>query len=138
FADLLGTQRRIREQALAQMREISVRISRRSDPFIDLHHMHGAPWHFFVREITKHEPRSFAAARGHYKLAASRNCIPRLLPNKLRCLAGYGVGIRQDFNLHHAASLATANALLSLGLLQPPGGVTRATSSGPQVLGAYW
>src|SRR5579864_1953634 len=119
------------------MSEISVRIAFRCDSFVHLDYMHALPRHIFFSEVAKHNPRGFATTDCHDKFAASCNRLLRFLRYELRSFTCDGVGIGIDFNLHHAASLATANAFFSPGLLQPPGGVTRSTSCGPQVLGAY-
>src|ERR1051325_5817101 len=119
------------------MREIAIRISGRSNPFIHLHDVDTVPRHVFLPEIAKHDPRGFAAAHCHYEFPADGDRVPGFLSDELCSLTGNDAGIRENFDVHHAASLATANAFFSLGLLQPPGGVTRETSSGPQEIGAY-
>src|SRR5580704_5107737 len=125
------------QQTFAQMSEISVGIAFRRDSFVHLNDMHTLPRHIFFSEIAKHDPRGFAATHCHDKFAASRNRVSRFFSDELRSCECDGVGIGIDFDLHQAASLATANVFLSPGLLQPPGGVTRSTSCGPQVLRAY-
>src|ERR1700751_2538938 len=119
------------------MSEISVGIPLRCDSFIDLNDLHVLPGNIFFCEIAKHDPGGFAPAHGHPKSAASSNRISCLFGDELRSCQCDGVGIGMDFNVHHAASLATLNVFFSLGLLQPPVGVTRSTSFGPQLPGAY-
>src|ERR1700739_1636989 len=121
------------QQTLAEMREVPIGIAFRCDSFVHLDDMHSLPRHIFLCEIAKHDPRGFAPAYCHDKFAASRNRVPRFLSDEFRSCKCDGVGIGIDFDLHQAASLPAANALLSPGLLQFPGGVTRATSCGPQV-----
>src|ERR1700722_6553379 len=103
------------------MSEISVGIAFRRDSFVHLDDMHVLPRHIFFSEIAKHDPWGLATTHCHDKFAASCN----------REWGGVGIGI--DFDGHQAASFSTAAAFLSPGLVQPPGGVTRATSCGPQV-----
>src|ERR1700756_3565521 len=119
------------------MSEISVGIACRRYSFVHLGDMHVLPQHILVPEIAKHHPRGFATTYCPDKFAASRNRISRFFSDELRGLAGDSVGIGIDFDVHQAASLATASAFLSPGLLQPPVGATRSTSFGPQVPGAY-
>src|SRR5579872_2996833 len=119
------------------MSEISVGIAFRCDSFVHLDDMQALPRHIFLGEIAKHDPRGFAPTHCHDKLAASGKRVSRFFSDELRSRECNGVGISIDFDLHQAASLATASAFFSPGLLQPPGGVTRSTSCGPQVLGAY-
>src|SRR5579859_5073393 len=116
------------------MSEVPVGIAFRCDSFVHLDDMHSLPRHIFLGKIAKHNPWGFAPTHGHDKLAASCNCLLRFFRYELRRFTRDGVGIGVDFDLHQAASLATASAFLSPGLLQPPGGVTRSTSCGPQVL----
>jgi hypothetical protein len=125
------------KQAFPQMSEISVRIAFRCDSFVHLNDMHAFPRHIFLREIAKHDPRGFAPTHCHDKLAASCNRHSRFFSDELCGLMSDRLHIAKNFDLHHAASLATANAFFSPGLLQPPGGVTRSTSAGPQVFGVY-
>src|ERR1700720_1972220 len=125
------------QQTFPYMSEIPVGIAFGCDSFVHLDDLHALPRHIFLREIAKHDPRGFAPTHGHDKSAASRNRISRFFSDELRSYECYGVGIGIDLDFHQAASFATANAFLSPGLPQPPGGVTRATSCGPQVLGVY-
>src|ERR1700722_13435319 len=125
------------QQTFAQVSEVPVGITLRRDSFVHLDDVHALPRHVFFSEIAKHDPRGFAPTHGHDKLAATCNRDSCFFSEELRSCECDGVGIGIDFDLHQAASLATANALFSSGLLQPPGGVTSSTSCGPQVLGAY-
>src|SRR5579859_5098087 len=125
------------EQAFTQMREISVGIALGCDSFVDLNDMHVLPRQIFLCQVAKHHPWCFAPTDCHDKFAASQNRVLRFLGDELGGFAGDGVSIGIDVDIHHAASLATASGFLSSGSLQPSGGVTRATSSGPQVFGPY-
>src|ERR1700722_19806068 len=119
------------------MSEISVGIAFRRDSFVHLDDMHVLPRHIFFSEIAKHDPWGLATTHCHDKFAASCNRVSRFFSDELRSRECDGVGIGIDFDGHQAASFSTAAAFLSPGLVQPPGGVTRATSCGPQVLAVY-
>src|SRR5215475_5037024 len=96
--------------------------------------MHVLPGNIFFCEIAKHNPGGFAPAHCHDKSAASSNRVSGFFSDELCSRECDGIGIGIEFNLHHAASLATLNAFLSPGLLQPLFGVTRSTSFGPKSL----
>src|SRR5215813_11627232 len=125
------------QQTLAEVSEISVRVAFGGDSLVHLNHMNSVPGHIFLREIAKHDPGSFAAAHCHHEFASSCDCLSGLFRDQPRGFTGDRSGIRINFNFHQAASLATANPFLSPTWYQSPGGVTRLTSSGPQVFGAY-
>ena len=89
------------EQAFVQVSQISVGVSSRSHPFIDLRQMHAIPWDFRrparARSMTQgvcppltammKRPRSAIAARA----SAAINC---------GCLSGHRIGVCKYFNLH--------------------------------------
>src|ERR1044071_8337956 len=125
------------QQTLTEMSEISVGITTGCDSLVRLEHMDTLPRHILLREVAQHGPRGFASTHRHGKLTAIRNCLSRFFCDELCGFECDGVGIGIDFDVHQAASLATAGDFSSPGLLQPAGGVTRSTSSGPHVPGAY-
>src|SRR4026207_60420 len=95
------------QQTFTEMSEISVGIAHRCNSFIHLDDMHAVPRNVFFCEIAKHDPGGFPPAHGHDKSAASSNRSSGFFCDELcRCECD-GVGIGIDFNLHHAASLAT-------------------------------
>src|SRR5215813_4004203 len=107
------------QQTLAQMGEISVRIALRCYSFVHLDDMHVIPPHILLREIAQHDPRGFATAHRDDEFASSRHRLSSVICNKPGGFKGNRVSIVIDQNLHHAASLATASASFSSGLLQP-------------------
>ena len=54
--DVVGAQRRMIEQAFAQMREVPIRIGRRRDPLVHLNDMHVLPRELLVRQCAQHQP----------------------------------------------------------------------------------
>src|SRR5215469_2107179 len=96
------------QQTFAQMSKISVGIAFRCDSFVHLNDVHALPRYVLLREIAKHDPRSLASTHRHDKFAPTRNCISRLFSDELRSCECDGIGIDIDFDLHQAASLATA------------------------------
>src|ERR1700752_286756 len=68
--DLLGTQRSMLEQTLAQMGEVSVRMPRWRHALVYLCHMYPVPRDIFVCQITQHKPWSMTAAHGQHEMAA--------------------------------------------------------------------
>src|SRR6516164_7613135 len=124
------------EQTVAQVSEVPVRISGRSNAFVYLHHMHGFPGNILIRQSAQHLPRRMAAADGHDEPATCRHGRPRFGGNDLGSLAGNRLGIGKNFNLHVCASIPDQPA--TVGLSQPPGGTTfLSTWAGPQVFGSY-
>src|SRR4029453_16378557 len=98
--DLLGTDRRMLEQAFTQMGEVSVRISRRRDALVNLHHMHSFPRHLFVRQGTQHLPGRVTATDGHDETASRRDSGSSLCSDEFRSLASDCIGIGKYLNLH--------------------------------------
>src|SRR5579872_3566756 len=121
------------EQIFTQVSEISVGITFRCYPFVHLEDMDTLPRHLLAGKIPEHDPGCFATAHRHYELAPGRNRLLSCFSNQLGSFESDRVGIVIDFDLHQAASLLTANAFFSPGLLQPPIGATRSVSAGPQV-----
>src|SRR5258708_31376754 len=76
--DLLGPQRTMREQALPQMREVSIGVSVRRHTLVHLDDVHAGPWHLFVGEETQHGPRRATPADGHNEAATRGHGRARL------------------------------------------------------------
>src|SRR5262249_3921186 len=124
------------EQTVAQVGQVPVGISGRSDAFIDLHNMHGFPGHVLIRQGAQHLPRRMTAADGHDEPAERRHGRPALGGKSPGRLAGNRIGLGKNFNLH--ASASTPDQPSTVGFCQPPGGTTvLSTSAGPQVFGSY-
>ena len=91
--DLLGAQRGMLKQALAQVGEVSIRVSRRGHALVHLHDMHALPGDLFVCQGTQHLPRGVAAADGHDETAARRHSCPSLRGDDRGSLLGDRIGI---------------------------------------------
>ena len=98
--DVVGAQRRMIEQAFAQMREVSVRIGRRRHPLVHLNHMHVLPGELLVGQCAQHHPRRAAAAHRHDEAPARGNGRARVGGDDRRRLAGNAIIVRLDFDLH--------------------------------------
>src|SRR5262249_20058961 len=124
------------EQTVAQVGQVPVGISGRSNAFVYLHNMHGFPGYVLIRQGTQHLPRRMTAADGHDEPATRHHGRPRLSGNDLAGLVGNRIGIGKNFNLRVYASAPDQPS--TVGFCQPPGGTTvLSTSAGPQVLGSY-
>src|SRR5262245_1261548 len=124
------------EQAVAQVGEVPVGISGRSNAFVYLHHMHESPGYVLIGQSAHHLPRRMAPADGHDEPATRRDDRPRFGGNDRGSLPGNRLGIGQSFNLHVCASPPDQPA--TARFCQPPGGTTLlSTSAGPQVFGSY-
>ena len=127
--NLVGAQRTMREQALAQMGEVAVGISGRRHALVHLDHVHTGPWHPFLGQRPQHRPRGVTSAEGHDKAAARGDGRARLLGGECGARSRDRIGVGQHFDLHDA---------LIIGFCQPPGGETLvSTSFGPQAPGSY-
>ena len=108
-----GSQRRMFQQALAQMGEISVRIAGRSYTLVHLHDLHRWPGHVFAGQVTQHLPRSASAADRHYESAAVRDGRAGVGGDYCSRLFGDRIGIGEHVDLHacpFTGSAATAGA----------------------------
>ena len=76
--DLFRAQRGVREQAVAQMGEIAVRISRGGHALVHLQHVHALPGNVLGREGAQHQPGCVPAADGHDEAAARGHRRPGL------------------------------------------------------------
>src|SRR6266568_2042265 len=147
--DLFRWNRRVIEQTLSKMGEISIRVPQWRNAFVHLHNVNARPRELFICQGAQHDPGSMTAADSHHEAPPRRDCGAGLCSNGLRGRLRSGHIISEHFNLHRefsaselpvpqAAWPATDGASCpTIGFCQPPGGVTRSTSSGPQVLGEY-
>src|SRR5215831_20520917 len=98
--NLLGSERCMLEQTFTQMRKVSVRVSRRRDALVNLHHVHRFPRNLFVRQGVQHLPRRVAATDRHHETAARRHSRASLCSDDLGSLTRHCVSIGKYLNLH--------------------------------------
>jgi hypothetical protein len=98
--DPIGGQRRVVQQSLAKVSEVSIRMPRGSNSFIHLNHMDAPPGDIFNRKGAKHEPWSMAAAEGHDEPATGAYGSPSLCRNDRRCLSSNRIGIVEYIDDH--------------------------------------
>jgi hypothetical protein len=135
--DLLGSERRVLEQAFAQVSKISVRVSGGCDSLIYLHDVRALPGHLFICQSTKHFPGGVAAADRYDETAPIRHRRPGFRSDNLGSPTRDYLGIGKYLNLHNSVSDAMFFSSV-VGFAQPPGGATfSSTSLGPQVPGSY-
>jgi len=65
--DVIGGERRMIEQAVAEMREVAVGIACGGNPLVDLNHVHLSPGKRVGRQCAQHQPGRAAAAERHPK-----------------------------------------------------------------------
>ena len=120
----------MREQALAQVSEVPIGVSRRRDALVDLEDVYIGPRQGLIGELTQHLPRGVTAADGHDEATARGAGRTRLLGGECGAGSRDRVGIGQSFDPH---------GCLTIGFSQPQeGGETpESTSFGPQVPGSY-
>src|SRR5690348_13512633 len=97
---LVRTQRCVRQQALPQMSEVSIRIARRSDSFIDLKNVNLVPGHLLIGEITQHYPRRFAAAHRHREHSTLSYRFASRSSNYSSSSSCHGIGIIEHLKIH--------------------------------------
>ena len=98
--DLLGAQGGVREQALAQMREIAVGVSGGGHALVDLQHVHAAPGQLLLGQVAQHFPRRVAAAHGEDEAAARGHGHPGLRSDEGGSRPGDRIGIGEHVDLH--------------------------------------
>ena len=69
------------QQALAQVGQVSVRVSRGGHSLVHLDHVDALPRDVFAGQGTQHEPGSVAAADGHDESAPRGDGRPSLAPD---------------------------------------------------------
>src|SRR4029453_18147703 len=105
--DLLGSQRRMLEQAFTQVTEISICVSCRRYAFVNLHDVHAFPRHLFVCQGAQHLPRGMTTAHGHNEAAAGSNSRSSFRGDNLGSLPCHRVRIGKYLNVHGSSSQAT-------------------------------
>jgi len=119
----------MREQALAQVGQVSVGVSSRCHALVHLDDVHACPWHRFIGQRTQHRPRGVAPADGHDEATTRGDGRARLRGGESGTRSRDCICIGQRLDLH---------GNLTVGFRQPPGGETlESTSFGPQVAGSY-
>ena len=119
----------MREQALAQVSEVPIGVSRRRDALVDLDDVYIGPRQGLIGELTQHLPRGVTAADGHDEATARGDGRSRLAGGECGARPRDRIGIGQSVDPH---------GNLTVGFCQPPGGETlESTSFGPQVPGSY-
>src|SRR5262245_42630570 len=82
------------------MRQVSVRIAGRRDPFIDLHHVDAIPGDFLAGQITQHLPRRVTAAHRDDETSTGGDGRAGFRREEGGRLARYRVGIRENLDFH--------------------------------------
>ena len=119
----------MREQALPQVCEVSVRVSGRRHALVHLHDMHIGPRQLLIGQRTQHRPRGVPPADGHDEATPRCDGGPRLAGGEGGADLRHGIGIDKCFDPHDD---------VTVGLCQPPGGESlESTSFGPQLPGSY-
>src|SRR5262245_10024610 len=136
-----------------------------SNTLIDLEYMHVFPRNVFFGKGTKHHPGRVAPADSHDETAARGDGVTRLRGDHRGRFLSDCVRVRKHFNSHwsspyrasilllaapyracircahssQAAGEYGTSAVVSVadGLCQPPAGLRRSASAGPQVCGSY-
>src|SRR6476661_1441405 len=98
--DLLGSQRRVLEQAFTQVTEISIWVSGWRYALVNLHHAHAFPRYLFVCQGTQHFPRGMTTANGHNEAATLRHSRAGFRGDNLGSLPRHCVRINKYLNLH--------------------------------------
>ena len=108
------------QQALAQVGQVSIRVSRGGHSLVHLDHMDALPRDVFAGQGTQHEPGSVAAADGHDESAPRGYGRPSLRGNDRGSLAGDRIDIGKDFDLHEDVS--DPHQPVTIGILPASGG----------------
>ena len=103
--DLPGGQRDMVQQALAQMREVSIRVSRGRNTLIHLEYVNVCPRHVFIHERTQHHPWRMAAADSHDETAAGGNGLRAPPRRSTRQLSWHRIRVGKHFNSHGSSPL---------------------------------
>src|SRR5262245_1092549 len=82
------------------MREVSVRVARRSNALIDLKYVHVCPGNVFIRKSTKHHPWCVTSADSHDETAACGDSVARLRGDHRGRFLSDCVRIRKHFSSH--------------------------------------
>jgi hypothetical protein len=109
--DVIGCERRMIEQAVAQMREVTVRIAHGGNALVDLKHVHLTPGKRVGRQCAQHQPGRAAAAHRHEEASARCHRRARGVRNDRRRPAGDAIVIGINFDLHDALRIRGAALL---------------------------
>src|SRR5215469_4046447 len=88
------------EKALSEMSEISLRIARRRDAFVNLHYVNALPWEILSCQCAQHDPGRMPTAYSHNETTACGDGGPSFLGNRFRRRMCSCLLIWKDFNLH--------------------------------------
>ena len=88
------------EQGLVKVREISVWIPGRRNPFVHLQDVHCAPGHHLFCQCPEHQPWCAAAAHRQKENTACGRGVPRLCGKNGRRSSGNRFRTRQHFDVH--------------------------------------
>src|ERR1039458_2649105 len=109
--DLLRRQRRMFEQACAQMCQVSIRISGGCDALVNLEDMHVFPRHFFVCQRAQHDPGRMTAADRHDEAPTGCNRSASVRRNGRRRGSCHRFGILKHFQLHSVLQFAAQRSV---------------------------
>ena len=88
------------EQALAQVGQVSVRVSRRRHPLVYLRHVNALPRHVFLCHGAQHLPGRVAATDGHDEAATRGDSRPCLHGDDRGAFPGDRVGVVEYLDFH--------------------------------------
>ena len=130
------------EETLAKLREIAVGVTRRRHALVDLEEVDIGPVAALVGECAQHLPRRAAAAHCELEATAPGDGGHRLGRDEARGSLRHRGAVGMDFELwrHRAAPTVTrqyVESSVTVGSSQPPGGVRRVASAGPQLPARY-
>ncbi len=90
----------MREQALAQVGQVSIGVSGRRHALVHLDDVHSGPWHRFVGQCTQHRPGGVAPADGHDEATPCGDGRARLRGGESGTRSRDRIGIGQCFDPH--------------------------------------
>ena len=88
------------EQALAQMRKISIAVACRCNTLVRLDDLNSIPRQILVRQRAQHHPRCLPPAESSNELPAGGHGFPGFRRNDASRLAGGSIGVGKNFDLH--------------------------------------
>src|SRR6516164_1952146 len=97
------------------MREVTVRIARRSDALVDLIHVNTPPGDVFACQRTEHDPGSVTPADGHKEATTGCDGRSSIRSDCRRGRSGDGIGVIEHFDLHAASPYGFDNARMKSG-----------------------
>src|SRR5436309_6561775 len=102
--DLFRAQWGMLQQAFAQVREVSVRVSFGGHTLVDLTYMNTGPRDIFTRQRPQHDPRSVTATDSQGEAATGSDCRTSIRGDYRGSRPRDGIGIIKHFELHGALS----------------------------------